>query len=97
MRSHSELLECFSRVATDPDHHGQMGRRPSPGDLLVLGATVSPRVRVVLEVRPGSKGETVVFLDPTSEKGNRTFLAKHVVTLPWPMHGGGEMLGLGAK
>jgi hypothetical protein len=78
---HSALADDFARVAADPDHHGEMERRPRPGDLVVLNSPESPRVRMILDVRAGSNGEKVVFFDPGEEAGERSFLASRVATL----------------
>ena len=73
------------KVARTPDEHRQMARRVKPGDLVVLHTREAPRVRVVLDVRPGSDGGKVVMLAPDATDGERSFLASRVVTLPWDM------------
>jgi hypothetical protein len=54
-----------------------------PGNLGLLPARKAPRVRVILEVRPGSDGGKVVMLAPDAPDGERSLLASRVVTLPW--------------
>lgn len=83
LRTHCALADGFAQVAGDPDHHGQTGRRPSPGDLVVLNSGESPRVRVILDVRPGTDGDKVVFFDPSGTHCERIFYASRVATLPW--------------
>ena len=72
-------------MALTPDEHRLTPRRVKPGDLVVLHAREVPRVRVVLDVRPGSDGGKVVMLAPDATDGERSFLASRVVTLPWDM------------
>jgi hypothetical protein len=83
LRVHRELAEAYARAAADPDSHGQLGRRPRPGDLVVLSDRESPRVRIVLDVRPGADGGKVVFFDPAGTDGERAFLASRIRSLPW--------------
>ena len=82
---HREAMETFALVALTPDEHRLTARRVKPGDLVVLHAREVPRVRVVLDVRPGSDGGKVVMLAPDAADGERSFLASRVVTLPWDM------------
>jgi hypothetical protein len=83
LRTHCALADGFAQVAADPDHHGQMGRHPRPGDLVVLNSRESPRVRVVLGVRSGSDGGKVILFDAGGTDGERAFLASRVATLSW--------------
>jgi hypothetical protein len=83
LRIHSALAYAYAQVASTPDQHGQTGRHPRPGDLVVLSERESPRVRVVLDVRPGSDERKVVFFDPGATNEERAFLASRVRTLPW--------------
>jgi hypothetical protein len=83
LRIHRALLDAYAQVAAYPDHNGQIGRLPHPGDLIVLNSAESPRVRVVLDVRPSSNDWKVVFFDPGDEEQEREFLASRVATLPW--------------
>src|SRR5690606_5599719 len=82
---HRSALETFALVAITPDEHQQSARRVKPGDLVVLHAREAPRVRLVLDVRPGSDGGKVVVLAPEATEGERSFLAPRIVTLPWDM------------
>jgi hypothetical protein len=82
---HRAALESFALVALTPDEHRQTARRVKPGDLVVLHAREAPRVRVVLDVRPGSDGGKVVMLAPDATDGERSFLASRIVTLQWDM------------
>lgn len=80
---HRAALAAFAGVAAHPDPHGQRGRRTRPGDLVILAHRETPRVRVVLEVVPGSEGDKVVVFDPDDEEGERLFLSSHATTLAW--------------
>ncbi|MBN1609946.1 MAG: hypothetical protein JW940_25185 [Polyangiaceae bacterium] len=83
LRIHIALANAYTQVAAAPDQHGQTGRHPQPGDLVVLSERESPRVRVVLDVRPGSDERKVVFFDPGATNEERAFLVSRVRTLPW--------------
>ena len=72
-------------MALTPDEHRLTARRVKPGDLVVLHVREAPRVRVVLDVRPGGEDGKVVMLAPDATEGERSFLASRVVTLPWDM------------
>ncbi|HYH96729.1 hypothetical protein [Hyalangium sp.] len=82
---HRAALETFAIVTAAPDGLGQVGRRVRPGDLVVLHSREMPRVRVVLDVRPGSDGGKVVMLAPDATDGERSFLASRVATLAWDL------------
>jgi hypothetical protein len=87
---HRAALETFTAVAVAPDAHGQTGRRVRPGDLVVLLACETPRVRVVLDVSAGRDGGKVVMFDPHAKEGVRSFLASRVATLAWDTAAGAE-------
>ncbi|MFZ5894778.1 MAG: hypothetical protein ACOY0T_27190 [Myxococcota bacterium] len=80
---HLAALETFAIVSASPDYAGQVRRSVRPGDLVVLRTRELPRVRVVLDVSPGSDGDKVVVLAPEATDSERSFLASHVATLPW--------------
>lgn len=76
-------LRCVAQVAADPDRHGQTGRLPRFGDLVVLSNRESQRVRVVLKVMVGSRGREVIIYDPRKQNGKGAYLVSHVATMPW--------------
>jgi hypothetical protein len=81
---HCGLLQGFARTARDPDPRARLGRHARPGDLVVLGPQEFPRVRVLLDVRPGSEGTKAVFFDPATPRRERAFLCSRIRSLPWP-------------
>lgn len=83
VRWHCTLMDAFAEATAKPDHSGQIGRRPRPGDLVVLNSRESPRVRVALDVRPVPDDVKVVILDPAAADGKRVFLGSRVATLAW--------------
>ncbi|MFO0572399.1 MAG: hypothetical protein U1A78_00230 [Polyangia bacterium] len=83
LRVHLSALETFAIVTASPDGIVQTGRRVKPGDLVVLPAGETPRVRVALDVRRGSDSEKLMVLDPDAEDSERWFLASRVATLEW--------------
>jgi hypothetical protein len=80
---HLSLMDAFAQASFDPDNHGQIRRSVRPGDLVVLNEGESPRVRVVLDVRPGADGGKVVVFDPDDPDGERAFLSSRVRSLAW--------------
>lgn len=83
LRVHRGLLEAFAVMSIEPEKAGHVGRRPRPGDLVVLKSSESPRVRVILDVQPARDGDKVVFFDPNGTDGERVFLSSRVATMPW--------------
>jgi hypothetical protein len=80
---HHQMTVDFVRVCAEPDAHGEMGRRPNPGDLVILGEQFAPRVRVVQDVVPSNTDSKVVVFDSEKESGQRAFLCSRVASLPW--------------
>jgi len=76
---------CVAQVTATPECHGQAGRLPRLGDLVVLSSRESHRVRVALKVETGSQGWKVIIFDPQKKDGKGVFLVSHVATLPWMM------------
>jgi hypothetical protein len=89
---HPAALETFAIVSASPDGVGQAGRRVKPGDLVVLHARETPRVRAVLDVRRGSDDGKIVLFAPDAPDGERSFLASRVVTLVWSMDPSSEAI-----
>lgn len=83
LQVHRALMEGYALVAADSDQHGQAGRHPLPGDLVVLSSRESPRVRVVLNVQPWRDSSKVVLFDPSDPSKERSFVASYVASLPW--------------
>jgi hypothetical protein len=79
---HRAALEHVAAVDRAPEVHGSMRRAVRPGDLAILQGHESPRVRVVLNVLPGSDIKIVVY-DPDDEDGVRAFVSSRIATLPW--------------
>lgn len=82
---HRAAMETFALVTLTADEHRLTARRVKPGDLVVLHAREVPRVRVVLDARPGTDGGRVVMLAPDAPDGERSFLGSRVVTLAWDL------------
>lgn len=80
---HRAALETYALIMDAPDDYSRTERSVKSGDLVILNACESPRVRVVLDVRSESCAGTVVMLAPETTGGERRFLTSRVVTLPW--------------
>jgi len=83
LRAHLAALETFAIASSSPGDVGRLGRAVRPGDLVVLPISMSPRVRVILEVRSGSEGAKVIVFDPDAKNYERAFLASRVSVLAW--------------
>lgn len=59
-------------------------RAPRPGDLVILGSTLDPRVRIALEVEPSDRSsDKITVFDLESEDLERKVLASHVKCVGW--------------
>ena len=83
LRVHVAALETYAILSVAPEGVGQVGRHVRPGDLAILPGREAPRVRVVLDVRPGTEGSKIVVLAPDALDGERTFLASRAPTMAW--------------
>lgn len=86
---HLQLVEQFSRVCAEPDRHGVPGRRPRPGDLVILSEQFEPRVRVAQDVIALPKGFKVTVFDSEAKLHQRTFVGTRVRSLAWPQNARG--------
>ena len=55
LSAHLDLADRLAEVTRAPETFKNLARAPRPGDLVVLGVTVDPRVRVVLAVEPSER------------------------------------------
>ncbi|KAF5033246.1 hypothetical protein DSECCO2_608730 [anaerobic digester metagenome] len=85
LRNLESRLRCVAQVTADPERHGQAGRLPRLGDLVVLSSRESHRVRVAFKVvTEGQTRKVIIFdFDATGKISKRVFLVTHVSTLPW--------------
>jgi hypothetical protein len=61
----------------------KLERAPRPGDLVILGSALDPRVRIALEVSPSGATGKITVLDQESDNRERQFLMTHVNYLVW--------------
>ena len=80
---HLRLAERFATFVKEPESVKGSGRVPQIGDLVVLGSTLDPRVRVVLEVVPSGASDKITVFDYANDRGKRQFLATHVNCAEW--------------
>jgi hypothetical protein len=78
LKTHLGITDHLARVISAPEKVAKPLRPPLPGDLVVLGPALDPRVRIALEVAPSGTTDKITVLDPDCEKGQRQFLASHV-------------------
>jgi hypothetical protein len=80
---HLRLADRLAAVASNPESAKSPARAARAGDLVVLGSTLDPRVRVVLEVVPSGASDKVTVFDEANEEGQRQFLTSHVKSVEW--------------
>jgi hypothetical protein len=78
LTTHLEIADRLARVINAPERIPKPLRGPVPGDLIVLGRDLDPRVRIALEVAPSGTSNKITVLDPDHENGQRQFLASYV-------------------
>jgi hypothetical protein len=81
--NHLRLADFLADVVKAPEAVKRPGRAPRPGDLVILGSAVDPRVRIALEVVPSSASDKITVFDPDDEDGERHFLTTHVNYVEW--------------
>lgn len=80
---HLGLADGLAAVAASPESVTSPERAARPGDLVVLGSALDPRVRVVLEVVPSGSSDKVAVFDEANDEGQRQFLTSHVRCVEW--------------
>lgn len=80
--THLGLADRLARVISAPERVANPRRPPVPGDLIVLGPALDPRVRIALEVAPSGVSDKVTVLDLANENEERQFLASHIHYAP---------------
>jgi hypothetical protein len=78
LKTHLGIADRLACAISTPERLANPLRPPLPGDLVVLGTALDPRVRIALEVAPSGGSDKITVLDPHDEKGHRHFLATHV-------------------
>jgi hypothetical protein len=78
LQTHLGIADRLARVVSAPESAVRLVRAPVPGDLVVLGSALDPRVRIALEVAPSGASDKITVLDTDDGKGQRQFLASHV-------------------
>jgi len=78
LKTHLGIAHRLARVISAPEKLSKPLRPPVPGDLVVLGAALDPRVRIALEVAPSGDSDKITVYDPDHEMRQRQFLATHV-------------------
>jgi hypothetical protein len=83
LATHLLLADRLAKVITSPEHVGKTSRAPRPGNLVILGTALDPRVRVALAVAPSGDTSKITVHDEKSDDGERHFLATHVSYVAW--------------
>lgn len=83
LATHLRLADRLVQVMATAETLGRPGRAARPGDLVILGPTIDPRVRVVLKVVPSGATDKLTVLDQEAEDRERQFLATYVNYVAW--------------
>lgn len=83
LSTHLALAGRLAKVIAKPGFYPKAERPARPGDLVILGSALDPRVRVVLDVAPSGTTSKISVLDRDTEDGERQFLGTHVNYLAW--------------
>jgi hypothetical protein len=78
LETHLRVADRLALVISAPESVPKVVRAPMPGDLIVLGRALDPRVRIALEVGPSGASDKITVLDPDDGDGKRQFLASYV-------------------
>jgi len=78
LKTHLDIADHLALAITAPEKLRKPLRPPRPGDLVVLGPALDPRVRIALEVAPSGDSDKITVRDPGAAKQQRQFLATHV-------------------
>lgn len=81
LTEHLDLAQRLAALMAQPVAAEASRAVARPGLLVVLGPTLDPRVRVVLEVVPTGSAQKVTVFD--YDEGQRQFLTSHVVCVDW--------------
>lgn len=81
--NHLRLANLLADVVKAPEAVKKPDRAPRPGDLVILGSTLDPRVRIALEVVPSNAADKITVFDPDDEDEERHFLTTHVNYVAW--------------
>jgi len=83
LSTHLALAGRLAKVIAKPGFYPKAERPARPGDLVILGGALDPRVRVALDVAPSGTTGKIRVLDQDSEDHERHFLATHVNYIGW--------------
>lgn len=83
LATHLGLADRLVQVMRTPEAFAKPRRAPRQGDLVILGSSLFPRVRVALDVVPSGATDKIKVLDQEAEAGERQFLATHVNYVTW--------------
>jgi hypothetical protein len=94
--SHLRLADFLADVEKTPEAVRKSGRAPRPGDLVILGSALDPRVRIALEVVPSGASDKITVFDAEDEEEERQFLTSHVKCVEWVTMDAGSQRVAGA-
>ncbi len=78
LKTHLDIADRLATVTSAPERVVEPLRPPVPGDLVVLGPALDPRVRVALDVAPSGTSTKLTVFDPDHENDRRQFLVNYV-------------------
>ena len=83
LANHLALADRLAKVMAKPGFYQKAERPARPGDLVILGSALDPRVRVALDVAPSGTTGKIIVHDQNTEDRARQFLATHVTYVAW--------------
>lgn len=84
LATHLVLADRLAQVICKPEEIAKADRSPRPGDLVILGPKLDPRIRVALGVAASSGGtDKIRVFDQEAEGKERQFVATHVNCIAW--------------
>ena len=75
------FMDEIASVVANPEACTRVTRSPQPGDIVCLPQKFNPRIRLVLEIRAGSRGQLVAVVDEDTKDGEKSFLADRLTRL----------------
>lgn len=81
---HQAFMRDIAAVIKNPAACARVHRPPRPGDIVCLAPQFEPRVRLVVNVQRGSRGDTITVVDEDNQDGERKFIADRVERLSVP-------------
>jgi len=83
LSTHLGLADRLALAIRAPQDLSRPARAARPGDLIILGPSLDPRIRVALKIEPSGSSDKITVMDLEDEDGERQFLATHISYAAW--------------